>query len=153
MHVLYKFVLVVHISAAAVTLGASVGLLRHLRRALEAGPTSFALAAEDAARRGKIMGTTAFMTLGTGLGLIFIVGGFKAVPLNIHIALSLMLLAVAVSVTIMRPSAARILALSKQAALDTAGISQTIKRLAMGQGILHLLWLCILVLMVVRIEK
>src|SRR6187551_3233052 len=48
MHIPYQFLLVIHISAAAVTLGASTGLLRNLRRTLAAGKQAFALAAEDA---------------------------------------------------------------------------------------------------------
>ncbi|HXS15761.1 MAG TPA: hypothetical protein VN764_01145 [Polyangiaceae bacterium] len=153
MHILYKLLLVIHISAAALTLGSTTGLLRLLRRGLDAGQAAFALAAEDGARRGKITGMSSMATLWTGLSLIFVIGGFKVAPLNIHIALSLMLVAVVVSFTLMRPSMGRILALSSAAPLDVAAVRGHMKKLAMGQGILHLLWLCILVLMLVRIEK
>ena len=99
------------------------------------------------------MGMSALATLWTGLSLIFVIGGFKAAPLNIHIALALMLGAVAISVTIMRPNMGRLVALSSAPHLDTSTVKRHIKKLAMGQGLLHLLWLCILVLMLVRIEK
>jgi hypothetical protein len=153
MHILYKILLVIHISAAALTLGTSTGLLRLVRRGLEAGQAAFAFAVEDGVRRGKIMGMSSMATLWTGLSLIFVVGGFKAVPLNIHIALALMLGAVAVSLTLMRPNMGRLVALSRAPTLDAAAVKQHIKKLALGQGLLHLLWLCILVLMLVRIEK
>lgn len=153
MYALYRILLVVHISAAAITLGASTGLLRHLRRALETSQQAFALAAEDAARRGKIMGLTGFVVLQTGLVLIFVKGGFKAVPLNIHMALAIMLGAIALSITVMRPTSARLVELSKAETLEKVGITRLLKKLAMGQGILHLSWLTILVLMLVRIEK
>jgi len=153
MHILYKILLVIHISAAALALGTSTGLLRLLRRGLQAGQGTFALAVEDAARRGKIMGMSGMATLWTGLSLIFVIGGFKAAPLNIHIALTLMLGAVAISLSIMRPNLGRLVVLSSAPSLDAAAVKRHIKKLAMGQGILHLLWLCILVLMLVRIEK
>ena len=153
MHILYKILLVIHISAAALTLGSSTGLLRLLRRGLEAGQAAFSLAVEDGARRGRIMGMSALATLWTGLSLIFVIGGIKAAPLNIHIALTLMLGAVGVSLAIMRPNMGRLVALSSAPTLDVATVKQHIKKLAMGQGILHLLWLCILVMMLVRIEK
>lgn len=153
MYALYRILLVVHIAAAAVTLGASVGLMRHLRRTLEASQQAFALAAEDAQRRGKIMGLSGFIVLQTGLALIFVIGGFKAAPLNIHIAFMIMLGAMALSITVMRPTSARLVDLSKAETLDKVGISKSLKKLAMGQGILHLAWIIILVLMLVRIEK
>jgi hypothetical protein len=150
MHIPYQFLLVIHISAAAVTLGASTGLLRNLRRTLAAGKQAFALAAEDAQRRGKIMGVSAFMVLWTGLALIFVRGGFAAVPVPIHIALTVMLAAFAVSITIMRPTSAQIVALSQAEPLDQGAISKKLKKLAMGQGILHFCWILMLLLMIVR---
>jgi hypothetical protein len=153
MHVLRTILLVVHISAAAIALGTSTGLLRNLRRCLGAGKNAFALAAEDAQRRGKFMTASSVATLWTGVALIFTLGGFKAVPLNIHIAMSIMLVAIGVSLTIMRPTSAALLTLSRADVLDKEAVSKKLKRLVMGQGILHLCWLTILVLMLVRIEK
>ncbi len=149
MHIIYKILLIIHISAAAVTLGASTGLLRNLRRTLEAGKATFALAAEDALRRGKIMGVSSFMVLWTGISLIFVRGGFKAVPVPYHIALVIMLGAITISLTIMRPTSAQIVVLSTAETLDKDGISKKLKKLAMGQGILHLSWLTMLILMFV----
>lgn len=99
------------------------------------------------------MGLSGFIVLQTGLALIFVIGGFKAAPLNIHIAFTIMLGAMALSITVMRPTSARLVELSKAETLDKVGISKSLKKLAMGQGILHLAWIIILVLMLVRIEK
>ncbi len=147
MYALYKLLLVIHISAAAVTLGGSTGLLRHLRRACEAGGNTFLLAAQDALRRGKIMGITSFIVLWTGVSLIFVRGGFKAVPFQIHIALTIMIASIVVSATIMRPTSKQLVELAQAPELDKETVAKKLKKMAMGQGILHLNWLVMLLLM------
>lgn len=150
---LYAVLLVLHITCAAIALGASLGLGRLLRRSLEVGPASFAVAAEDAARRGKLMFATYVGVFLTGLGLIFAIGGFAVAPLNIHLALGLMLVVIAVLATLSRPQTNKLLELSKPSEIDKAAVSKAMKKMQMAQGILHLSWLVLLVLMVVRIPK
>ncbi len=153
MTVLYIPLLVLHISSAALLLGATTGMLRNLRRTAALGKEAFALAVEDAGGRAKVMMKAGPTTLLTGLGLIFLLGGFAVVPLNIHIALALMLLAQVVSVTVMRPAMGRLLKIAGEPVFDPGAVSAPLKKLAMGQGILHLLWLSMLVLMLVRISR
>ncbi len=146
-------VLVLHVSAAAVLLGGGTGLMRHLRRTLEVGGEAFRLATLDAERRNRIMGICSLVTLLTGLGLIFLMGGFKVAPLNFHIALGNMLVATAISAAMLKPAAAKLVELGARPELDRAGVASLLKKLQIGQGILHLIWLANLVLMFVRIYR
>jgi high-affinity Fe2+/Pb2+ permease len=142
--------LVLHVAAAAVLVGASAGLIRNLKRNLELGGQSFVLATEDLKKRSGLMGMCSLTTLATGLCLIFMMGGFAVAPKNFHIALLLLLVALIFSATFMRPRGVKLGALAKKEPLDKEGAMALIKKLAMGQGILHLLWLCTLTLMFVR---
>lgn len=146
-------VLVLHISAAALLLGAPLGLSRNLKASLDAGKAAFQLAAQDAARRGSIAGGSAILTLLTGLALIFIAGGFGRVPLNFHVALLVMLIAFAVVAAMVRPSITQIVALAGSETLDKETALKHIKKQAMGTGIVHLLWLVNLVLMLVHFYR
>jgi hypothetical protein len=153
MEPLRLIVLVLHISAAALLLGAPTGLTRNLKASLDAGKAAFGQAAQDAARRGKVAGGSAVLTLLTGLALIFIAGGFGRVPFNFHIALLVMLVAFAVVGALVRPSITKIVALSNMETLDKDAALQLIKKQAMGTGIVHLLWLVNLVLMLVHFYR
>lgn len=153
MNPLYALLLVLHITCAAIAFGASLGVGRLLRRSLEAGQPSFTLAAEDAARRTKLAFFTYVGVLLTGLALIFTIGGFAGAPLNIHMALGLMLVVLALMATLSRPQSNQLVHLSQAAALDQAAIRKTMKKMQMAQGMLHLSWLVLLVLMIVRIPK
>jgi hypothetical protein len=93
------------------------------------------------------------LTLLTGLGLIFVVGGFGAVPINIHISLTLMLIALAVSITLMRPATGRLVELTQAESLNVEAATAAVRKLTMGQGILHLLWIVILTMMIVPIPR
>lgn len=153
MDILRNLILFVHISAAAMLVGANTGALRNLRQTKELGQQSFLVAAQDAALRGKILGMCSMMTLMSGVMLILKMGGMAVAPINYHIALGLMLVAVAVSAIIMRPNGMKVLALAQNESFDPRSVDPLIKKLAMGQGILHLLWVVILLLMLFRIYR
>lgn len=146
-------VLVLHISAAALLFGGATGIVRNLKATLELGRDAFKLATLDAAKRGRLMGMSSIATLATGLSLIFMAGGFAVVPLNFHIALGIMLGAIGISAVIVRPSVTKLASLALAEKLDKGASLKLIQRLAMGTGILHLLWLVTLTLMFVRIYK
>lgn len=150
MDIFYRVLLTVHIAAAAVLLGASLGLAGGLKKNLQAARETFLALAKDAARRGMITGVASAVTLSTGVALIFTVGGFGAVPVPIHIALLLMLGAVAVSATILRPSLARAVSLGETEPFDRDQAQASIKKIAMATGIVHLLWIVNLILMLFR---
>jgi len=143
--------LVVHITAAAFLFGAGAGVARPVRRSLELGPKAILAAAEDLVRRGKMIGMSSMMTLFTGVMLLATrLEGFGKSPKNYHAALGLMLLAVLVSLVLVRPAAAGILAQAKKDPPDSQAIGGLVKRLAMGQGIMHVAWVVTLVLMLIR---
>jgi uncharacterized membrane protein len=144
-------ILLVHITAAAFLFGGSAGVARPVRRSLELGTKAMLSAAEDLVRRGKMIGMSSMMTLVTGVVLLATrAEGFGKSPKNYHAALGLMLGAVLLSVLLIRPAASGILAEARKEAPSTGAITALLKRLAMGQGIMHLLWVVVLVLMLVR---
>lgn len=146
-------VLLVHISAAALLFGGGIGIVRNLKATLELSRDAFKLATADAVRRGNLMGLGSILTLATGLGLMFMAGGFAAVPLNFHMALAIMLGAIVVSSVIVRPSVMKLSGLALAENVDKEACLKLTKRLAMGTGILHLLWFAMLTLMFLRIYK
>jgi hypothetical protein len=81
------------------------------------------------------------------------IGGFKAAPLNFHMALGVMLFAIAFSASFMRPNTMKLVKLAQGATVDHDAARACIKKLAMGQGILHLLWVVTLSLMFVRFYR
>lgn len=146
-------VLVLHISAAALVFGGATGIVRSLKTNLELGGEAFKLATGGAARQSRIVAMSSIVTLASGLGLIFMAGGFGAVPLNFHIALAIMLGAIVVSSVTVGPSVMKLSGLALAENVDKDASLKLIKRIAMGTGILHLLWLIMLTLMFVRIYK
>ncbi len=143
--------LMVHITAAAFLFGGSAGVARPLRRTIDLGGKAFLLAAEDALRRGRMLGVSSIMTTMTGIGLMFATyQGFGPAPKNFHAALGLILVSIAVSATILRPATAAVVQLARVEPLDRTAVRAKLKRIAMGQGIMHLLWVLILLLMLVR---
>jgi hypothetical protein len=153
MSTLRTVTLVIHISAAAMLIGANTGVVRNLTNTLELSREAFLIAVRDAAKRGAILGICSLLTLATGLALIFMMGGMAVAPLNYHMALGLMLGAIVVSSVLMRPSGAKLMEVAQAETLDKARAASLIKKLAMGQGILHLMWLVTLTLMLVPIYK
>lgn len=146
-------VLVLHVSAAAILFGGPLGTVRNLKASLELGRDAFKLATSEAARRGRLLGMSSLLTLATGVALIFMAGGFGTVPLNFHIALGILLGAIVVSSAVVRPTVTKLVETAAADSLNQDAALKLIKRLAMGTGILHLLWLVTLILMFVRIYK
>ncbi len=143
--------LMVHITAAAFLLGGSAGLARPLRRNLKLGHEAFHVAAEDAVRRLKMLTVSSLTTLLTGVALIFVsYQGFGPAPKNFHAALGLMLVALAVNWGLLRPALGTTLKLAKAETLDADKARAAMKKVSMGQGVVHLLWLILLLLMFVR---
>jgi len=143
--------LLVHITAAAFLFGASAGVARPVRRSLELGPKAILSAAEDLVRRGKMIGASSMMTLMTGVVLLATrLEGFGKSPKNFHAALGLMLGAVVLSLFLIRPTSVAILGEARKEAPSADTLTALLKRLSMGQGIMHLLWVVMLVLMLIR---
>ncbi len=146
----YIALVCVHISFAALILGVSVTLSGELRRALSAGHLAFRQTALSAARKAMLTLISTGMTFATGLGLIFYRGGFGVVTKNYHIAMTLMLVSLVVVALIVKPATAKAVAASAGETLDENAARSSFKKVAMGVGILHTMWLGSLVLMFYR---
>lgn len=153
MEALRIILLVVHVTAAALLLGAPVGVARTIKSSLDSSKSAFESAARDGARRAAIASGGSLIVLLTGIALIFTVGGFARAPINFHMALGIMLVALVVSAVIVRPMGTKLVDLAKAETIDKDAARSLIKRQAMGVGILHLLWLSMLTLMFVRMYR
>lgn len=139
--------LTLHICFAAALFGVPLGLVGSCRRAMALSQESFQHAATEAARKGKIAGIMAVLTLLSGLTLIMYKGGFALVSPNIHTAMSLMLLHLLLSFLLMKPTGDKLVQASQGEAVDTELAEKSLKKLGMGSGILQLNWVIMLFLM------
>ena len=136
----YQALLVVHILLAASWFAARLGVAGRLRRGFERGGTAALEAIADATRQQRWAFGAGVLTLATGLGLLFLLGGFRGSPPRLHIGLALTLLAL-VSELVLAYPALRRLGVPAQAESGR-------KRLALASGLVHLLWVATLVTMV-----
>ncbi len=142
--------LALHISAAAILFGNTISIIGSCRRARNIDDSAFRHATLEAQRAGKIASIMSILVLLTGVGLIFTIGGFAAAPKNFHLALGLILVAIIFSFAWMKPNTDRLVASAAGDSVDSAAADAAMKKLAMGSGILHTLWLGILLLMYIR---
>lgn len=142
-------VVVVHVAAAAVVLGASLGWGRLLRQAAEVGQAAARVAAADVMRRMTLVRIGSAMTLFTGIALIFLSGGFGIVPKNFHIALTLMLVTLGWVVLGLVPRVKVLHKLTGATDFDRAQFVAGVGKVGMATGIVHAFWIVILVLMFV----
>lgn len=143
-------VLIVHVAAAAVVLGSSLGWGRLLRQSVDAGQAAARVAIADVVRRLTLVRITSFMTLFTGVALILFSGGFAVVPKSYHIALTLMLVSVGWGLLGLAPKVKALNQVAAAPEFDAARFRAGIGKVGMGTGIVHALWLSMLVLMFFR---
>lgn len=136
--------------AAAVLVGVGLDLTRLAKQALEISPAAFKLTADRAQRVSSIRGIASVVSLLTGVGLIFMRGGFARVTTNYHIAMGLLIVGIVVGILVAKPATDALSAAHSDSRADAPAARAAIKKLAMGQGISHLLWLPILFLMLYR---
>jgi hypothetical protein len=153
MYALRIGLLVIHITAAAILFGGMLGVPRLVRQSLDLGTDTLRMACAEAKKRAGLSAIASIATLWTGVGLIFLMGGFKVAPLNFHMALGLMLGAVTLNLTFMRPAVKSVVLESAKPEPARQAIEGALKRISMAQGILHLLWITNLILMFHRISK
>lgn len=145
---MFGAILFAHIVFAALVFGVPMGIGRNLRGSLDAGLPAFRLAAADAKRRGMMASGSGIGILLTGVGLILLKGGFGRVHHSYDIALTLAVAAILVGVLLLKPTMQKLVALGESDTLDTAAARALCKRVAMGIGINHLLWVVMLGLMI-----
>jgi hypothetical protein len=139
--------LILHIAAAAISFGGTLGLARLIRAGASAGPSAFQVAVRDAARRAVLGRLSGVVTLLSGVGLVLLRGGFAVVPKNYHVALGLMWLLLGIQFFVTTPAVKRVRALAEGSTLDPVAVGACARLIGIGVGAGHALWLLILVLM------
>lgn len=144
---LFQIAVILHIVCFAAWFGLGLRLPRQSRTLLDAEPAASALLAADGAQTVRAM--TTFVVLGYGFALVafftnptFINTGMAAYGWPYHTALLLGLLLVGVHFLLVRPGWNRL-----RGSLGAPETEAARKRLAMGMGLGHTLWLVLLVLM------
>ncbi len=151
MYVLKTILLAIHIAAAAMIFAAPMGTIGSLKRALADGsPGVLRSAAKDASVRAMLAQAGSVLTLLTGLGLIFMLGGFGAVSPRIHAAFGLLILALGFSLGFMKPTGKKLGMAAQATPPEKEAIQGCLGRLRVGNGVLHLVWLTILILMIYK---
>jgi hypothetical protein len=144
--VLYLFV-ILHILTAAAWFGMGLRLAARARAVATTDPVAAGPLADDTARTVRLMGIFIVLTLIFSYAAFFIGGGFAAygrLP-EFHIAFTLILVLVAVHFLLIHRPWGRLDAIVRGSESgDAPGLA---KKVAMGTGIGHLLWLVLLVLM------
>jgi hypothetical protein len=141
------FLQVLHVAVAATAFAITMPSGGALKRASGQSREIKASVATLVNRSGKLASMFGLLTLLSGLGLIFYLGGFKVVAPTIHAGLAIILVMIAHGALFMRPTGARITAAADQ---DDAAWAAARKRFSIGDGIMQLLWLIVLVLMFIK---
>src|SRR4051812_7168386 len=98
-----------HIAAMAVWLAGGLGLAGDVRRTLARGKPHTDLLTSRVERTLTIAMISGFLTIATGLGLIFVVyGGMKGLPVRYHASLGLAIVAYALLFTVLKPATGRL---------------------------------------------
>lgn len=140
-----QFITVLHILFATLWLGYSLGQSRVLKRFADASDEHWNRVLSDVARRTRLGMLMGVLTLGTGVGLIALMGGVQNVSPAIHTALVVSLLMVGLTF-FGQDGSVRKLIQAEDALARVAGA----KQYGMFTGMLHLGWLVNLGLMVFR---
>jgi putative copper export protein len=139
---------VVHVAFAALWFGAPLMMGSTLKKARPHGQAAFHAAAGVAHRMATLASVGILGVIATGVGLIFLkYGGMKGLPVRFHIALGLALLATGVGFGLLKSTAGKLVSAAAAEGFQPDSATASIKKLSMGTGINHLLWLICLVLM------
>lgn len=146
---LYLSLKLVHFVFMGTWFGSSLFSLRDIKSSFAAGPAHIPLLRARMQVVGRLAMLSGALTLLSGVGLIFALGGFAAVPRAIHIGL----LTGLVTAIVGGAGVGRTWQAIEQrldAGADAAAVAPLVKRIGMLSGIFHLLWVVSLVLMVFR---
>ncbi len=145
--VLIKLIFVIlHVITAAAWFGLALRVASTGRLLIQVETSSARSVAAYGAQTIKLMGIFALLTFGFALGAFLFGGAFGAYGAPYHTSLLLFLILVVVQYTLISPSWKKM----QHARLegDVAGApEQHRKKLSMGIGICHTLWLIVLILM------
>lgn len=146
MFFLYLFV-ILHILCAAAWFGLALRIVAHARTALAVDRDAAQVVAGDVSRTVKMMSIFIVLTLIFALAAFLAGGGFARYTTPYHTSILLLILLVLDQFLLIRPAASKLLRAVAAGPVDPADADTYRKRLAMGTGIGHTLWVIILILM------
>ena len=134
--------------STAVWFAATLSTAGDVRRSVEHGG-AVAQAMVDRVRRTLVLSSaTGFVALATGLGLIFVLGGFKHIPVRIHAGFGLSLIALALEISVLGSAFRRVAdGVAHDKPEDARGGA---RQMAALTGVLHLVRTVVFALMVLR---
>lgn len=138
----------VHILSMSVWFASGLFIAGDVRRTLARGKPHTELLTGRLVRVVNASTIAGLFTIGTGVGLIFALGGFKSVPKTIHIGLALSLVAFTLLLTLIRPAVVDLDRIIEKG--DGKDVRSVTKKIAITTGIDHLLKLAVMTLMVVK---
>lgn len=142
---------VAHILFISVWMGSSLSIGADAKQALKERSNGGALLMQRASVAFQRSLGALILTFGSGFGLLFAKGGFKAVDKQVHMAMGLTLIIILVRAALALPSLSRIRKGVNGSDEDAADAEGAAKRLSMALGIEHLLFLVGLYLMVAAV--
>jgi hypothetical protein len=138
-----------HFLGMAVWFAGALGIAGDVRKTIARGKPHTEVLVPRVTRALDIGAVAAVVTIGSGLGMVFALGGFGAVGPRIHAGMGLAILTLAVEVMLLKPAAQRLG--DALGSGDGRELRPMAGRIAMLAGITHSLKLVTLVLMVFRI--
>lgn len=148
---LYLVLKLIHYAGMSLWFGASLPVAGNVRRALDSSPEALPAVLQNARRAGRVSSIAGWITILSGVALIFTLGGFGAVPIPIHIALTLALVMAGIGAFGLGGTVNKMIAAAEGGGEGTLAEVQGLRgRLAMFSGIFQGLWVLVLVLMVWR---
>lgn len=120
-----------------------------VRRTLSRGAPHVDVLGERVERVIKASSLAAFLTLGSGVGMIFHLGGMKALPVRMHAGIGIAILLLGVELFLVDGAVRRVLAAIAAGKLDEARAAG--KKLAPLTGVTHLLKVAVFATMIVRV--
>ncbi|NUO52741.1 MAG: hypothetical protein HOV80_28180 [Polyangiaceae bacterium] len=137
-----------HFLGMAVWFAGGLGIAGDVRKTIARGKPHTEILVSRVSRALNIGSIAAVVTIGSGLGMVFGLGGFGAVGPRIHAGFGLAILTLAIEIMLLKPASFRLGdALSTG---DGRELRPLAGRIAMLAGITHALKLVTLVLMVFR---
>lgn len=145
---LFSAIRLLHFLGMAVWFAGALNIAGDVRKTIARGKPHTEVLVPRVSRALDVGAIAAIVTIGSGLGMIFGLGGFGAISPRIHAGLGLAILTLAVEIILLKPAVGRLGdALSSG---DGRELRPMAGRIAMFAGITHALKLVILVLMVFR---
>lgn len=138
-----------HITFMALWIGALSFVSGDVRRTVAAAAPNAELLAGRIRSYNRVAHVGGILTLLTGFALIFEIGGFRAIPKSIHSGIVVAILMMGVHGALISRNA-RIIAQELAKGTDGASLSSRVKKVLVGAGVFHTLWLIALILMVYR---